>query len=68
MSIKCKSCNSERYVKNGYNGGKQRYKCKICTHVFQNKSRAKKEKIDITQLWKEYCFRKQTYSELAEDY
>ena len=35
MSIKCKSCNSERYVKNGYNGGKQRYKCKECGGNFR---------------------------------
>lgn len=47
---------------------KQRYKCKICGHVFQNKKRSKKEAIDINKLWKLYCFRKQTYAELAEDY
>jgi len=47
---------------------KQRYKCKICNHVFQNKKRSKKNKIDINILWKQYCFRKQTYAELAEDY
>jgi transposase len=34
MSIKCKSCNSEQYVKNGYVGGKQRYKCKQCDKSF----------------------------------
>ena len=30
MSITCKKCASDRYVKNGFNNGKQRYKCKNC--------------------------------------
>ncbi len=47
---------------------KQRYKCKLCGHVFQNKWRTKNKEINVNQLWKEYCFRKQTYWELAEDY
>lgn len=48
---------------------KQRYKCKACGYVFQNKWRAnKKEDIDIEKLWNEYCFWKQFYSELAEKY
>ena len=47
---------------------KQRYKCKFCNHVFQNKWRSKKKNIDVNKLWKEYCFRKQTYKELADDY
>lgn len=28
--MKCKCCNSEKLVKNGKPGGKQRYKCKDC--------------------------------------
>lgn len=64
----CKKCKSREIKKDGFMRGKQRYKCKICNYVFQNKSRSKKEKIDINKLWNLYCFRKQTYKELAEDY
>lgn len=28
--LKCKFCNSERFVKNGFIGDKQRYGCKCC--------------------------------------
>jgi transposase-like protein len=35
MSIKCKFCASEQYVKNGYSKGKQRYKCKKCSKNFK---------------------------------
>jgi len=45
---------------------KQRYKCKLCGYVFQNKTR--KTKVWINKLWNEYCFWKQFYSELAEKY
>lgn len=50
--------------------GKQRYKCKVCWHVFQNKSRKKKtQKISfVEQLWNQYCFGKQTYKELSESH
>ena len=46
--------------------GKQRYKCKSCGHVFQNKSRKKKNL--STELWNKYCFKRQTYENLAEEY
>jgi transposase-like protein len=29
----CKECGSEKSVKAGFNGGKQRYKCKECGKV-----------------------------------
>ena len=45
---------------------KQRFKCKLCGHVFQNASRQRK--IEVNKLWNEYCFWKQNYSELAEKY
>lgn len=35
MSIKCKSCGSERYVKNGFADSKQKYKCKECGSNFR---------------------------------
>ena len=28
--MQCKKCKSENYVKNGFEKGKQRYKCKVC--------------------------------------
>ena len=30
----CKRCNSKNYVKNGFNKGKQRYKCKDCKYNY----------------------------------
>lgn len=64
----CKKCKSNEIKKDWFMRWKQRYKCKSCGHVFQNKWRTKNKKIDIDKLWKEYCFRKQTYSELSDDY
>ena len=34
MEIKCKKCNSEAKVKNGFMKDKQRYKCKECGHNY----------------------------------
>ena len=48
---------------------KQRYKCTNCGHVFQNKSRGKKQKLDLLEeLWNKYCFKRQTYQDLADEY
>ena len=63
----CKKCSSENIKKDWFMRGKQRYKCKECWYVFLNKSR-KKYKVDIGNLYYQYSKRKQTYSELAEDY
>ncbi len=62
----CKKCKSKETKKDWFMRWKQRYKCKICGHVFQNKSR--QERIDVKKLWKEFSFWKQFYSELAEKY
>lgn len=63
---RCKKCKSEEIKKDWFMRWKQRYKCKCCSYVFQNKTRAKK--IEIKELWNNYCFWKQTYSQLAEKY
>ena len=63
---RCKKCKSEEIKKDWFKRWKQRYKCKCCWHVFQNKTRAKN--IEINQIWNDYCFWKQTYSQLAEKY
>jgi hypothetical protein len=63
---KCKKCCSKAIKKDWFKRWKQRYKCKNCWHVFQNKTR--KQKIDISKLYHDYCFKKQTYSELSETY
>lgn len=63
---RCKKCESEEIKKDWFMRWKQRYKCKCCWYVFQNKTRAKK--IEIDQIWSDYCFWKQTYSQLAEKY
>jgi len=62
----CKKCLSFKIKKDGKMRWKQRYKCKICGHVFQNKRR--RNKIEINKLWKEYSFWKQFYEELARKY
>lgn len=63
---KCKKCNSESIKKDWFKRWKQRYKCKLCWHVFQNKTR--KKKIDINKLYHDYSFWKQTYTQLSEEY
>lgn len=60
----CKKCESKEIKKDGFKRWKQRFKCKICWHVFQNKSRQSDGQMQ--QLWKEYSFWKQTYKELSE--
>jgi hypothetical protein len=60
----CKKCGSKEIKKDGFKRWKQRYKCKFCGHVFQNKSRQNKGQ--IKQLWNEYSHWKQTYTELSE--
>lgn len=62
----CKKCNSKQIKKDWFKRWKQRYKCKTCGHIFQNKSRQRK--IEIKNLWNEYCFWKQNYKELSEKY
>lgn len=62
----CKKCWSKSIKKDWFKRWKQRYKCKSCFYVFQNKTR--KNKIEINKLWNEYCFWKQTYLELSEKY
>ena len=62
----CKKCLSFEIKKDGKMRWKQRYKCKICGHVFQNKRR--RNKIEINKLWNEYSFWKQFYEELARRY
>jgi len=62
----CKVCESILIKKDGFKRWKQRYKCKDCGHVFQNKSRKKKDM--VSELWDRYCFGKQTYEELSKEY
>lgn len=60
----CKKCKSKEIKKDWFMRWKQRYKCKCCWHVFQNKTRA--NNIEIKEIWNDYCFWKQTYSQLSE--
>ena len=65
----CKVCPSILIKKDGFKRWKQRYKCKDCGHVFQNKSRNTSSKQDIiSELWKKYSCGKQTYKQLSETY
>jgi len=65
--MKIKTCNKCKWIqikKDGKMNWKQRYKCKICGYVFQNKSRVRKDK----KLWDDYSFWKQTYQQLSCKY
>lgn len=62
----CKKCGSCTVKKNGHKNNKQRYKCNTCGHVFQNSSRRKNN--IVKELWNQYCFGKQTYAELSQQY
>ncbi len=62
----CKKCNSSQIKRDGFMRWKQRYKCKDCNHVFQNKTRHKG--VNINKLWNEYVFWKQTYVQLSHAY
>lgn len=63
---RCKKCKSPEIKKDWFKRWKQRYECKQCGHIFQNKTR--KQNIKINQLYQKYCFWKQTYKELWEEY
>ena len=65
MNKKCPKCSSFSVIKDGKRYKKQSYRCKLCGHVFQNKSRIRSEKNNI--LFLEYSLHKQTLSELADN-
>ena len=65
MNKTCPKCASFSVIKDGKRYKKQSFRCKICGHVFQNKSRIRLEKNH--QLFLSYSLRKQTLSELADD-
>ena len=62
---KCKKCSSYEIKKDWFKRWKQRYKCKCCWYVFQNKT---KKNYTPELLWDRYVFKRQTYSNLSEDY
>jgi transposase-like protein len=64
MNKKCPKCSSFSVIKDGKRYKKQSFCCKICGHVFQNKSRVRSEKDH--QLFLDYSLHKQTLSELAD--
>lgn len=59
----CKKCGSFLLKKNWKRSWKQRYKCKKCWYVFENKSGKA-----IKKLWVNYTEWKQTYKQLSEKY
>ena len=61
---RCKKCSSHCIKRDGFMRWKQRYKCKNCWYVFQNKTRAVSHSSDEV-LWKDYSVGKQTYAELS---
>jgi transposase-like protein len=44
---KCKKCGSEVYVKNGFVGGRQRYKCKSCGCNFREGDGRTNDKVAV---------------------
>ena len=67
---RCKKCSGYQIKRDGFMRWKQRYKCKDCGYVFQNKTRTNLWDIETRnkQLWEDYSIHKQTYSELAKSY
>jgi transposase-like protein len=66
----CKKCKSSHIKKDWFKRWKQRYKCKDCRYVFQNRARINLWNIGAQhkQLWDDYSIHKQTYAELSEKY
>ena len=61
---RCKKCSGSNVKKDGKMRWKQRYKCKLCWYVFQNR----RKKITTDKLWNEYSTWKQIYWELEVKY
>ena len=59
------TCNSKETKKNGKLGGIQRYKCLSCNNYFSSKRRPEKLQEII---FKKYIYKRQTLSDLAEEY
>ena len=59
MSLSCKSCGSEEYVKNGKMRGAQRYKCKLCGYNFIGGDKRIKygisDRLKVLKLYLENC-------------
>ncbi len=59
MSIVCKSCGSNSYVKNGFVCGVQRYKCKECACNFIHGDKRQKytmqDRLKVIKLYLENC-------------
>lgn len=59
MSISCKVCASESYVKNGFAHGVQRYKCKECGVNFVEGDKRQKytlhDRLKVLKLYLENC-------------
>ena len=64
----CKKCGSQCTKKDGTMRWRQRYKCSMCNHVWQSKSRWWKDKIDKDKLYEDWAIHKQTYKELSSTY
>jgi len=62
MSKICSKCSSKLIIKDWFKRWKQRYRCKACWYVFQNKSRIKKS----MNLINDYVNKRQTYNNLSE--
>ena len=60
---KCFFCGSKRTKKNGKQNGKQRYKCNDCGRRFDGG-----ERLNSAKLWRLYSERKQSKSQLAEQF
>ena len=63
LNKKCKKCGLYSLKRNWTRNWKQRYKCKKCWYVFENKSKKM-----IKKLWTDYTEWKQTYKQLSEKY
>lgn len=67
---RCGKCSSHQIKRDGFMRWKQRYKCKDCGYVFQNKARTRKGHIETQdrKIWEDFSIHKQTYLELSGKY
>ena len=59
MNLNCKNCSSDKYIKNGFGHGNQRYRCKECGYNYIEDDKREKysfhDKLKVIKLYLENC-------------
>ncbi|MDO4897179.1 MAG: helix-turn-helix domain-containing protein [Moraxella sp.] len=51
----CPKCQSQHFVKAGFNNGRQRYKCKLCNHYFSVQKSVRHKSDETKQMAIKMC-------------